>query len=88
MPCGIRDTALTKEMQLMAMLEVCRGLEADIRHHPQHNYFTVMVWKGWDHPDPKHIAENVQARIKVLAEQYPDIVCYCFDRFSTLIYVV
>ena len=75
-------------MQLMAMLETCQGFEAEIRPHLQCNYFTVMVWKGWDHPDPTYIAENVQAQIKALAEQYPDVVCYCFDRFSTLIYVV
>lgn len=33
-------------------------------------------------------AQAVQEQIKEWAEQYPNVVCYCFDSFSTLLYVL
>lgn len=76
------------ETQLLAMLDECRKLEAEVRFHPQHRCFTVMVWSGWDYPDPYHLAEAVQMKVRALAKQYPFVVCYCFDEFSTLVYIV
>ena len=34
------------------------------------------------------VAQAVQEQIKEWAEQYPNVVCYCFDSFSTLLYVL
>ena len=33
-------------------------------------------------------AQEVQDRIKKWSEQYPNVICYCFDSFSTLLYVL
>ena len=34
------------------------------------------------------IAQEMQNRIKKWSEQYPNVICYCFDSFSTLLYVL
>ena len=39
-----------KRKQLKAMLGICQGLGAETRYHPEHRYFTAMVWTGWDTP--------------------------------------
>ena len=69
------------------MVEVCAQMDAEIRVHAQRRYFTVMVWKGWARPDPNHSAEKIQAEIQALSAQYPHVVCYCYDTFSTLVYL-
>lgn len=35
-----------KIKQLKAMLGICQGLGAETRYHPEHRYFTAMVWTG------------------------------------------
>ena len=77
-----------KTMQLKTMLGICQKLGAETRHHPEHRYFTAMVWTGWDTPCGMGEALAVQQKIQRTAAQYPDVVCYCFDPFSTLGYTV
>lgn len=77
-----------KRKQLKAMLGICQGLGAETRYHPEHRYFTAMVWTGWDTPCGMGEALAVQQKIQRTAAQYPAIVCYCFDPFSTLVYTV
>ena len=40
-----------KTKQLKAMLGICQRLGAETRYHPEHRYFTAMVWTGWDNPN-------------------------------------
>ena len=73
---------------LREILEVCRNLGAEIRYYPERRAFTAMVWTGWDTPRGIGEALAVQQEIQRTAAQYPSIVCYCFDPFSTLVYTV
>lgn len=73
---------------LLDLMEKCRKLDAEIRFSARNRNFTVMVWQGWDAPDPKNHAKAIQTQVKELAKQYPRVTCYCFDDFSTLLYVV
>ena len=75
-----------KTKQLKAMLGICQGLGAETRYHPEHRYFTAMVWTGWDTPCGMGEALAIQQEIQRTAAQYPAVVCYCFDPLSTLVY--
>ena len=71
---------------LKALCAVCRELGAEVRCHPEHRYFTAMIWDGWGQPCDESPAIAVQQQIREKTAQYPDRVCYCFDSFSTLVY--
>lgn len=77
-----------KQRQMEAMLAVCRGLGTDVRHRPEYGCFTAMVWDGWGDPYYEGPALEIQQQIRQQAAQYSEIVCYCFDPFSTLVYTV
>ena len=53
-----------KRKQLKAMLGICQGLGAETRYHPEHRYFTAMVWTGWDTPCGMGEALAVQQEIQ------------------------
>lgn len=74
--------------ELLALMDRCMELGAEITFRPQYRCFIVMVWRGWDSPDPQNQAKDIQMQVKALAEQYPHVVCYCFDEYSTMLYVV
>lgn len=73
---------------LRELLELCRNLGAETRYYPERRAFTAMVWTGWDTPCGIGEALAVQQEIQRTAAQYPSIVCYCFDPFSTLVYML
>jgi hypothetical protein len=73
---------------LEILLAYSRDLGAEVRYHPEHGYFTAMVWGGWDNAFDVKSAQAVQRQIQRQSAQYPGIVCYCFDAFSTLVYAV
>ncbi len=77
-----------KEQPLDVMYTVCRELGAEVRRDPGSRYFTAMVWDGWDSPYDEGRALAVQQEIQQKAAQYPGLVCWCFDPFSTLVYAV
>ncbi len=77
----------TKKGQLLALLEQCAHLNADVRPRTDKGYFTVTVPPPWNGPAQRK-AQEVQDRIKKWSEQYPNVICYCFDSFSTLLYVL
>ena len=80
-----------KRKQLKAMLGICQRLGAETRYHPEHRYFTAMVWTGWDTPCGMGEALAVQQKIQRTADQYPAVVCYCFDpwiRSSSVSYLM
>ena len=75
-----------RKESLEAVLQLCGNLGAEIRYHPEYRYFTAMVWTGWDTPCGMGEALAIQQEIQRTAAQYPTVVCYCFDPFSTLVY--
>lgn len=77
----------TKESQLLALLEQCVHLDADVRPRKEKGFFTVMVPPPWNGP-ARRAAQAVQDQIKEWSKQYPNVVCYCFDSYSTLVYVL
>ena len=80
-------SAEKKERQIAALLEQCGGLRADVRSCLEKGYFTVIVPPPWNMSNQK-TAQEVQDTIKDWSRQYPDVVCYCFDSYSTLLYVL
>ena len=72
-----------RKESLEAVLQLCGNLGAEIRYHPEYRYFTAMVWTGWDTPCGMGEALAIQQEIQRTAAQYPTVVCYCFDPFST-----
>ena len=76
-----------KETQITALLDQCRDLPAEVRYKPENMAMTVIVPPPWD-AVAEQKAIRTQKTIKEWSEQYPDVVCYCFDSFSTLLYVL
>ena len=79
---------MTDTQELAELCEVCRSLGADVRFHPAQRYLTAMVWEGWAWPHDEGPARAIQRQIQKKTAQYPGLVCYCFDAFSTLIYAL
>lgn len=74
--------------QLESLCTACQELGAEVRYRPEHGCFTAMVWDGWDWPHNTGPARTVQQQIQRQTAQYPGLVCYCFDPFSTLVYAI
>lgn len=80
--------SMCKAEQLEAVLSVCRNLGAEVRYHPEYGHLTAMLWDDWANSCSEEKARNIQNIIKEKTAQYPNLVCYCFDAFSTLVYAV
>ena len=79
---------MTRQEQLEEMLAICRDLGADVAYRPDHGHFTAMVWEGWSFPHDEGKALAIQNRIFQRSAQYPSLVCYRFDPYSTLVYAI
>ena len=79
---------MTKTEQLEEMLAVCRNLGAEVEYDPEYSHFTAIVWEGWTLPYDEEKAISIQDQIYQRTAQYPGLVCYRFDPFSTLVYAV
>lgn len=77
-----------KLRQLEHLCVACRELGAEVRYRPEYGCFTAMIWDGWSRPYYEGTAQAIQQQIQRKTAQYPDLVCYCFDPFSTLVYAV
>lgn len=77
----------SKESQITALYDQCCELPAEVRYKPENLTITVLVPPPWDEVAERK-ALSTQNTIKELSEQYPNVVCYCFDSFSTLLYVL
>ena len=62
------------------------NLGAEVEFHPEHGHFTAMVWEDLE-PDETQ-ALSIQNQIHQRTAQYPELVCYRFDPFSTLVYAI
>lgn len=78
----------TKSDQLKAVLTVCRSMGLDIRYDPGHGNFIAMAWEDGLHSCNEEQARSMQEKIKEQTSRYPNLVCYCFNPFSTLVYAV
>lgn len=83
------DTMITdnKKSQITALYDQCRELPAMVRYKPENMEMTVIVPPPWDTVAERR-AISTQETIKEWSKQYPDVVCYCFDSYSTLLYVL
>ena len=81
------DMTSNKYSQITALYDKCCDLDAEVRYKQEHSTVTVLVPPPWD-PVAERQALRTQNTITEWAEQYPDVVCYCFDSFSTLLYVL
>ncbi len=79
---------MDKSNQLHAMLAVCRNLGAEVDYCQERNYFTAMVWEDERLSADVSRARLIQKQIQKKTAQYSGLVCYCFDPFSTLVYMV
>lgn len=76
-----------KREEIFSLLESYENLQADVSYNPEQMAITVMVPPPWNDVMEPH-ALAAQKKIKEWSKQYPEIVCYCFDSFSTLLYVL
>ncbi len=79
---------MDKSDQLHAILTVCRDLGAEVDYCQERGYFTAMVWEDGRLSADTSRARSIQKQIQKETAQYPGLVCYCFDPFSTLVYMV
>ena len=79
---------LSKVGQLEALLSYCTGLDLKIHYHPEDRYFTAIAWCPDRIFPSEEDAGAIQRQIQRKSAQYPGLVCYCFDPFSTLVYAV
>ena len=77
-----------QQTQLEAVCAACRDLGAEVRCDPERGYFTATVWDGWEQEEQKDSALAIQQTIQQETAQHDGLVCYCFDPFSTLVYIV
>lgn len=77
-----------KQKQLEEMAVICRELGADVEYRPEYGHFTAMIWEDQISLCSKERALYIQKQIQQETAQYPNLVCYCFDPFSTLVYTV
>ena len=77
-----------KQEQLEAMVAACGDVDAEVRYSPLHGHITIMVWEDGNNPENEMRALAIQQKIKQKSAQYPRLVCYCFDPFSTLVYAI
>lgn len=75
-----------KRKELVGLLKPYEELRASISYVPEQMAITIIVpppWSAMIEPE----ALEAQETIRKWSEQYPELVCYCFDSFSTLLYV-
>lgn len=77
-----------KLKQLEVMMDTCRRLGTVVDYRPEYRHFTAMVWEDLIPPCGEEKALLIQAQIKEQVAQYPQLVCYCFDPYSTLVYTI
>ena len=70
--------------ELQSISDVCNALGADVRYDPEYRHLIVLAWEH----EGEQRALFIQRLIQKQAEHYPELVCYCFEPFSTLVYMI
>ena len=73
---------MTKDRRIQDISDLCRTLGADVRYDPRYQHLVVLAWEHKGEEQARFIQKQIQRQ----AAQHPELVCYCFDPFSTLIY--
>lgn len=80
---------MTNEEQLQKLMAECESFGADISINPDHRqYFTARIREEWKDLRQRETAADIQEKIRNAADVYPNVVCYCFDSYSTLLYTI
>lgn len=75
---------MTANRGLQSISDVCNALGADVRYDPEYRHLIVLAWEH----EGEQRARFIQRLIQKQAGHCPGLVCYCFDPFSTLVYMI
>ena len=64
--------------------DICRALGADVRYDPKHRHLIILAWEYEGEQSALLIQRQIQQQIR----NQPGLICYCFDPFSTLVYMI
>lgn len=77
---------MTEARRLEEIAAVCRNRGAYVRYHADLGYLTALYLESGG-PGEAY-ALSVQQQIEQMTAQYPGLVCYRFDPYSTLVYTI
>ena len=83
----MKVSAMEKDKQLSVLADMCDELPVIVRFQQDQQSVTVTIPPPWDATAELRALE-IQETIKEWSKQYPDIICYCFDSYSTMVYVL
>lgn len=83
----MRVRPMDKDKQLSVLADMCDELPVIVSFQRDQQSVTVTIPPPWDAVSEMK-ALDLQETIKKWSKQYPDVICYCFDSFSTLLYVL
>lgn len=83
----MKASIMEKDKQLSALADMCCELPVRVHFQQKKLSFTVTIPPPWN-AAAEIKALELQDRIKEWSKQYPNVICYCFDSFSTLLYVL
>lgn len=83
----MKVSAMEKDKQLSVLADMCDELPVIVSFQRDQQSVTVSIPPPWD-AAAEMKAMKIQETIKEWSKQYPNVVCYCFDSFSTLLYVL
>lgn len=78
---------MEKDKQLSALANQCNEFPVIVQFQQDQQSVTVTIPPPWDAASEMKALE-IQETIKEWSKQYPNVICYCFDSFSTLLYVL
>lgn len=83
----MKVNAMEKDKQLSALADMCYELPVFVTFQRDQLSVTVTIPPPWD-AAAEIEALKMQKKIKEWSKQYSDVICYCFDSFSTLLYAL
>lgn len=70
--------------QFQRISDICSALGADVRYNQECRHLIVLAWED----EGEQRALFIQQQIQRQTANDPRLVCYCFDLFSTLVYMI
>ena len=83
----MKVSVMEKDKQLSVLAGMCDELPVIVQFLQDQQSVTVTIPPPWD-AAAEIKALEIQETIKEWSKQYPNVICYCFDSFSTLLYVL
>lgn len=72
------------DRQLRSISDACSAMGADVRYDPEYRRLIVLAWEDKGEQN----ALSIQKKVQQQTAECPELVCYCFDLFSTLVYTI